>query len=1172
MPLPTTSVSRFFLTGRIGHRTPPRWIAAWLLLAFLLPAPGATQEFYQTAKLLASDRAVGDRFGSSVEMSGNLAVVGAPGHDNTGSTPNAGSAYLFARDSGSANQWKQIAELNASDGQAETYFGYSVAVSDDLVVVGAPGGNTRGSIPGAAYVFARISGGSSQWEQIAKLPSPYGSAGDGFGHSVATNGELVIVGAFSDATDGPGIGAAYVFSRNGGGTDQWGQIVKLSASNPADYDNFGRDVAISGDTVIVGALNNSDEGLQAGFASIFSRNTGGADQWGQIARLTAPNPVYPNYFGRRVSISGDRAIVSDEWDDERGSDTGAAYIFGRDVGGPNRWGQVAKLIPEVGSTSAGFGYDVAIGDSLAIVAAPFDDEKGPYSGSAYTFSQNVGGTDQWGFVNKLVAMDGSAEQYFASSVAASDNLAFIGATRAESRTLRSGAAYIFANQADCSLSLSSPTVVAESCPAASDGSIVVQATGSSGEDLVYTLTGQVARTTTTGTFTGLPAGNYRVTVSGGGCTATSEWISVRGGDHTSPSAVARDITVQLNRSGTVTITAADLDNGSTDACGIAQLSINRDSFSCTDLGQNTVVLTVTDVAGNQATTSATVTVVAHPDQVDTNGDEIIDACEGYPLGESDLWLEAECATIGREWSRISIPGSFPDMAVFLSGNNSLTRPPFDVPDNQVSFTLYNVQVGSYKLFARVLAANRDSDSYWVRVNGGDWYAWNRDIERGSTYNWNRMPVTVDLRAGTNLIDFAYRESNTFLDKIYLTRGETTPVGPGEPGENCAGPENLPPIAAVHQTHYEGVAPFTVTLDGSLSYDPEGGPLTYAWTYDENTQSGVTFQETFPPGTYPILLTVTDNNGSIDIVRVIVAVTAPTADSDNDGVLDGEDNCPYTYNPTQTDADGDGIGDACADDLSGNTSYWLEAECAMVGDNWVVVNDPTVSRDQFVYAPGQNALDNPPGDPAANFLRFTIDDAEAGRFRLYTRSRARGPDRDSYWVRLNGGTWYRLSGLRRGAAFTWNFFRTALYLQSGTNVLDIAFREGDTELDKIHLTKLGGTPNGLGGQATNCDQSSPPLAKSHPTPPAFQPAAASHEALVYPVPAREAVTLQLTSPYTGEVSVSIYDVNGRRVSSRNLQKVADVHTEQFELGTLPAGMYRLTVREGTEVTVSTFVKL
>jgi len=219
----------------------------------------------EVAKLLASDREVDDRFGVSVSISGDLAIVGAifGGTDGLPVSDEEGAAYLFERDG--SGTWREVAKIQASDKKIHDYFGESVAISEDRVIVGAPGENTGGDDTGAVYFFERA--GSGSWVEVAKVQASDKEAEDKFGGSVAISGKRAIVGAPGEDTGGNFTGAAYIFERAGSGT--WVEVAKIQASDKEPLDFFGGSVAISGKRAIVGADGEDTGGSRTGAAYLF---------------------------------------------------------------------------------------------------------------------------------------------------------------------------------------------------------------------------------------------------------------------------------------------------------------------------------------------------------------------------------------------------------------------------------------------------------------------------------------------------------------------------------------------------------------------------------------------------------------------------------------------------------------------------------------------------------------------------------------------------------------------------------------------------------------------------------------------------------------------------------------------------------------------------------------
>ena len=209
-------------------------------------------------KILPIDGAPGDEFGQSVSISGDYAIVGARWDDDNGMM--SGSAYIFQRD---GSNWIEEQKLLATDGAEGDWFGHSVSISGDCVIVGAVGDDDYGLVSGAAYIFRRE---GTSWIEDQKLTSSDGAQGDNFGMSVSISGDYAILGAPFDDDNGMMSGSAYIFRRD---STIWLEEEKLTASDGAAEDLFGFSVSISGDYAIVGAFQDDDSGDLSGSAYIF---------------------------------------------------------------------------------------------------------------------------------------------------------------------------------------------------------------------------------------------------------------------------------------------------------------------------------------------------------------------------------------------------------------------------------------------------------------------------------------------------------------------------------------------------------------------------------------------------------------------------------------------------------------------------------------------------------------------------------------------------------------------------------------------------------------------------------------------------------------------------------------------------------------------------------------
>jgi hypothetical protein len=376
--------------------------------------------------------------------------------------------------------------MKASNTDANDGFGSSVAVSGSTVVIGAPfeDSNAIGvngdqdddssSDAGAAYVFVRDGNGS--WSQQAYLKASNTDSFDGFGFSVAVSGDTIVVGANREDSDATGVngnqadnsaafaGAAYVFMRDGGGN--WSQQAYLKASN-TDADQFGSSVAVSGDTVVVGAPleasiatgvdgdQTDNSATAAGAAYVFVRDGG---NWSQQAYLKASNTDALDAFGGKVAVSADTAVIAARFEDSiatgvDGDQTdnsataaGAAYVFVRDSGGA--WTQDAYLKASNSEVEDYFGTSVAVSGDTAVVGASGEDGNGTGvdadqadnsatdAGAAYVFVRD--GAGAWSQQAYLKASNTNSEDFFGASVANSGDIVLVGAPSEDGNAIGAG--------------------------------------------------------------------------------------------------------------------------------------------------------------------------------------------------------------------------------------------------------------------------------------------------------------------------------------------------------------------------------------------------------------------------------------------------------------------------------------------------------------------------------------------------------------------------------------------------------------------------------------------------------------------------------------------------------------------------------------------------------------
>jgi len=375
---------------------------------------GSLDNWIEMQKLLASDGEANDEFGLSVSISGDTALIGAFKDSDNGQY--SGSAYVFIRTS---TNWTLQQKLLASDGEAHDYFGNYVSLSGDTALIGAVGVDSQ---QGAAYVFIRT---GTTWTQQAKLLASDGGAYDQFGCSVSVSGDTALIGAYGHDSNK---GSAYAFIRTG---TTWAQQAELLAPDGATNDQFGFDVALSGDTTLIGAHWDDDNGkYDSGSAYVFTR-TGAT--WSQQQKLLASDAEAGDEFGGSVSLSCDTALIGAPKND-MATVPGSAYVFTRTG---TTWTQQAKLVASDGIAPDFFGCAVSLDGDIALVGAFWGDGIVTDSGSAYVFTRS--GT-AWTQQAKLFASDGEGYDRFGSSVSLSGDTVLIGAFEDDNAK---GSAYVF---------------------------------------------------------------------------------------------------------------------------------------------------------------------------------------------------------------------------------------------------------------------------------------------------------------------------------------------------------------------------------------------------------------------------------------------------------------------------------------------------------------------------------------------------------------------------------------------------------------------------------------------------------------------------------------------------------------------------------------------------------
>ncbi len=423
-----------------------KYLSITLLLTLSLSLTQA-QDFHKIFKRTAPDRGFGDRFGMAVDMSGAYAIVGASLEDNNvnggDSLAQAGSVYVFER--GMSGDWSQVQKLVPNDRAANDRFGFSVAIDGDRAVVGATnkteGGNNG---QGAAYVFERQTNGT--WQQVQKLTDSFGELQDNFGSAVEIKGDFILIAAAFDDVDGlRDAGKVLVFKRDMNGSFMLWQT--LTASDRDQGDSFGSAISMDGDRLAIGAwfarnnlaATNNDANAGAVYTYLLAPAT---EMWTEEHILT-PDSLDWNggdLFGGALALQGDILIVGadgDAVDVNRQNildDAGAVFVFEWD---PNQNGfvEAQKLVASDREEDGSFGQKVALVGTKILVGAPGESEKVAendpnalsFAGAAYLFEPNPMGN--WEEVQRIIPFERGTFDSFGFALGMTDSALVISANQ-----------------------------------------------------------------------------------------------------------------------------------------------------------------------------------------------------------------------------------------------------------------------------------------------------------------------------------------------------------------------------------------------------------------------------------------------------------------------------------------------------------------------------------------------------------------------------------------------------------------------------------------------------------------------------------------------------------------------------------------------------------------------
>ena len=600
---------------------------AGLLLTFVALQPGLAlaQTINQEAKLFPPLTAGA---GTSVSISGDTAVVGAPGDGGKG------AVYVFVRDN-LTNTWAPQQTLTASDGVAGDLFGHAVSISGNNIAVGAAG---RNSNTGAVYGFNRS---GTTWTQGPILTT--GPAGSKLGYSVAVQGLTLIVGApYTTIGAKTNVGNAYAYtSLDGGLTWQQQFVLQVVTGQAKSGDHIGWSVSLSGNTALVGAPDDDfGNKAQAGSTYVFVRN---GTTWTRQTRLN-PGPAVNARFGTGVALFANAAVIGS---DGRNNGTGTAFVYSRSG---TTWSLLGTLTASDGVAGDNFGASVAVsGLGLALVGAPHANATGAVSGKAYLFGP-VGGVFQQ--LDALIASDNAAGDNFGASASLDAGHALVGAP---AQTAGNGAGYVF---------LVAPPTMTTITGITPEPSVTGQS---------YAVSVQV---TTNPAGSGIPTGS--VTVSDGiGSTCTITLDNTGAGTCSLASSSAGSLTISASYGGTIIFGASSGTATHQVNKAATTTAITQDFPDPSLVGQTvTVTVSVTPVVPGAGTPTGLVTITDDVDLAATCTIPNISLANSCTLSLNTLGTSNLTATYaGDAGFDASVSVSEPHTVTIPAGNHLVFVPP-----------------------------------------------------------------------------------------------------------------------------------------------------------------------------------------------------------------------------------------------------------------------------------------------------------------------------------------------------------------------------------------------------------------------------------------------------------------------------------------------------------------
>ena len=365
---------------------------------------------------------ISDYFGKSVSLYGDTLVVGAY-FDDIGAS-NAGSVYVYTR---SGTTWTLQQEINNPSPTIDDFFGHSVSLYGDTLVVGAYAEDTGASNAGSVYVYTRS---GTTWSLQQEINNPEPAIDDYFGNSVAIYGDTMVAGAYGDDTGATDAGSVYVYVRSG---STWLLQQEINNPSPVAGDWFGYSVSLYGDTLLVGAYGEDTGASAAGSAYVYTRS---GTTWTLQQEINNPSPVAGDSFGYNVSLYGDTLVVGAYLEDTGAAAAGSVYVY---VRSGSTWSLQQEINNPNPAIDDRFGYAVSLYNDILTIGAYYDTS-GTVGGSAYVYTRS--GTT-WSLQQEINNPNLIANDFFGAAISVYQDTLLVGAYGEDTGASSAGSVYIF---------------------------------------------------------------------------------------------------------------------------------------------------------------------------------------------------------------------------------------------------------------------------------------------------------------------------------------------------------------------------------------------------------------------------------------------------------------------------------------------------------------------------------------------------------------------------------------------------------------------------------------------------------------------------------------------------------------------------------------------------------